>query len=642
MLEGPLRGVPLVQRVIDWIREGGGEIEIHEPRPLVGDLSQACFSDGSPLPPSLRHWLGFDASWLVRTYPRFGTPSAVGFPLASWRRLIDDTIGAQVWGACYAALAGTPADGRGIALDCGSDSMRALFVGKPDEHGEYPVIWADVDDTPSLGIEWPGFDVWLAAEAGLVKQKQMLLYKRDIAAHVELNLAGATSVEHQGTWVGSARGAPIWAGEHAMLDARHEPPALPTGKTFAIVAPADRGPLAKMPLKKLSGALAEAIRAKDAIPIARLLEGARSQYPDRAAWKDAALEAAVDANDPDLVDRLIDLGASPDAPAGGGWLVLGQAAWGGRLASLDRLIARGADLERTQGASDQTALGDAAEQLELACLRALLAAGAKPDACSPTGMSALHQVASASHSPHSDRRPFVTALLDAGATIDLADHYKRTPLHWAVEHCVEVAELLVARGANVNAQNNAGDAPTHLAYEAGRCGLLAAMIARGADLELANAAGLRLTDVVQPDGYSPRELEVAVTCDATPREVELVVEWVLLATGYSTQALADVTARRIVDDFLERARPAPAVAEMTAQLELEPATRASYRRFGWRLRLAGVGADELAEFVRALVAPGGRAKLRARALRFTDVSASEPTALRFTTADAIAALKRRR
>jgi len=117
---------------------------------------------------------------------------------------------------------------------------------------------------------------------------------------------------------------------------------------------------------------------------------------------------------------------------------------------------------------------------------------------------------------------------------------------------------------------------------------------------------------------------------------------VLLATGYSTQALADVTARRIVDDFLERARPAPAVAEMTAQLELEPATRASYRRFGWRLRLAGVGADELAEFVRALVAPGGRAKLRARALRFTDVSASEPTALRFTTADAIAALKRRR
>jgi ankyrin repeat protein len=46
------------------------------------------------------------------------------------------------------------------------------------------------------------------------------------------------------------------------------------------------------------------------------------------------------------------------------------------------------------------------------------------------------------------------------ANVDIRDIYKRTPLHLAViDGRVEIVELLVAAGADVNAKNNVGETP---------------------------------------------------------------------------------------------------------------------------------------------------------------------------------------
>jgi len=59
----------------------------------------------------------------------------------------------------------------------------------------------------------------------------------------------------------------------------------------------------------------------------------------------------------------------------------------------------------------------------------------------------------------------VTRLLDeAPALVNVADEWGFTPLHGvAGEDQLEMAKLLIARGANVNAKNDSGITPLHLA-----------------------------------------------------------------------------------------------------------------------------------------------------------------------------------
>jgi hypothetical protein len=49
----------------------------------------------------------------------------------------------------------------------GEETCRILVASEPDEWGEYPILVADVDDVPTLGLVYPGFDVYLASIARL-------------------------------------------------------------------------------------------------------------------------------------------------------------------------------------------------------------------------------------------------------------------------------------------------------------------------------------------------------------------------------------------------------------------------------------------------------------------------------------------
>lgn len=78
-------------------------------------LANATFPSGRPLPPSLRHWLAFDTA-MLREY--------------GWL------------GSGYRFRAHTS--------------------------GEHPVLALDIDDEPFAALMYPGFDVFLADNAGLV------------------------------------------------------------------------------------------------------------------------------------------------------------------------------------------------------------------------------------------------------------------------------------------------------------------------------------------------------------------------------------------------------------------------------------------------------------------------------------------
>jgi len=58
-----------------------------------------------------------------------------------------------------------------------------------------------------------------------------------------------------------------------------------------------------------------------------------------------------------------------------------------------------------------------------------------------------------------------------------------TPLHWAAHHGhKEIAELLIANGADVNAKNEGGFTPLHSAASLGYKEIIELLIAKGADV----------------------------------------------------------------------------------------------------------------------------------------------------------------
>lgn len=172
-----LHGAALTRRVIDAVRPTIDR-PMYEPVAWVGHtpwvdgaaspmpqdaLTTAVFPSGRPLSPALREWFAFDTSLFAR-HGWFTTDGA--FAPRSLDQLVADEFGAP-WGEAFAPLAERFAEC--FLLPGGSDSRRVLAVGEPDSAGEYPVLALDIDDMPFVGLMYPGFDVYVAEAAGLVR-----------------------------------------------------------------------------------------------------------------------------------------------------------------------------------------------------------------------------------------------------------------------------------------------------------------------------------------------------------------------------------------------------------------------------------------------------------------------------------------
>ena len=189
------------------------------------------------------------------------------------------------------------------------------------------------------------------------------------------------------------------------------------------------------------------------------------------------LHRAVDLQDRQLVARLLELGADPNAAGWGGRTALHIAGWG-PAPVLQELLAAGADV-RARTLDGQSPLHSAATARDLAGLPALLAAGADVNARDNNGETPLHRAA------RSRAVPNVAALLAAGADANATTAAGDTPLHYVVgstrvwsplppsaeqmaglfSQDTAIAAALIRAGADVNARNNEGDTPLRLARE---------------------------------------------------------------------------------------------------------------------------------------------------------------------------------
>lgn len=199
-------GVALVEAVIARIEKEGFKLlggcgirPPKKPQPVPPEvLRDLCFPDGSPLPPSLRRWLAFDAAWLGW----FEDPKAPMFRPLKLDAYVRSEFDMEPFG--YSDMAKRMIAGDCYGLHYGSDSRRFLYVGKADSLGEYPVLLLDTDDVPYVGVEYPGFDVYLGVHAGLVRElgdeygsmQHDPRYKARIDEHASRNLWGRHSIEY--------------------------------------------------------------------------------------------------------------------------------------------------------------------------------------------------------------------------------------------------------------------------------------------------------------------------------------------------------------------------------------------------------------------------------------------------------------
>lgn len=167
---GNVQGVALIDLVIAHVREAPecisgycGEHPLHRARPVPPDvLDTLTFPGGKPLSPSLKRWLAFDASWL-HDLGWFASLDDLAFTPRPLDEIVEEEF--ESWGEAFA-----PLDARlphCFLLPGGTDSRRIYAICEPDETGEYPVLVVDTDDIPYVGVMYPGFDVFMADEAGL-------------------------------------------------------------------------------------------------------------------------------------------------------------------------------------------------------------------------------------------------------------------------------------------------------------------------------------------------------------------------------------------------------------------------------------------------------------------------------------------
>jgi uncharacterized protein len=175
--------------------------------------------------------------------------------------------------------------------------------------------------------------------------------------------------------------------------------------------------------------------------------------------------------------------------------VLIVAAQIGKVDVVTRLLAEGADIERTDQ-TGRTVLEVATEYGQTGVVKILLAAGANPNAGTGNRKTALHIAAA------SGKTDIAKALLGAGARVNAADEDGNEPLHIAVAIPTngEIVKDLLGAGAKVDVTNNDGMQPIHLAARSAGVSTVRTLLASGAKSDAVDLHGLRPLHLVAQGG----------------------------------------------------------------------------------------------------------------------------------------------
>lgn len=131
---------------------------------------------------------------------------------------------------------------------------------------------------------------------------------------------------------------------------------------------------------------------------------------------------------------------------------------------VQQLLQHGASVNSQTEEEQDTALHVASRHGLAEHVQLLLRHGARPDVRNKEGQTPLNAACAQQHQPQDmDRYYRVCQLLvESGASVNAEDRDRQHPLHLACKNAnAQIAELLLARGANVNVMNYGGNTALH-------------------------------------------------------------------------------------------------------------------------------------------------------------------------------------
>lgn len=162
-----------------------------------------------------------------------------------------------------------------------------------------------------------------------------------------------------------------------------------------------------------------------------------------------------------------------------------------------RFLEQGAD-ENAPNSEGQTALMRAVYRRQQDIVRLLLEHGADPDIRTPEGNSILVNAARVGD------RGIVEMLLDKGVDINSQENDPKgvTPLNIAAyRENVQVAELLLDRGADFTIASSTGYTPLLSAVKSGNMAIARMLLAKGADVEARTREGQSALDIAKQNKH---------------------------------------------------------------------------------------------------------------------------------------------
>lgn len=155
---GPLRGAKLVKKALVAANASG---MISSPEPLPGSLARKMkLPNGESISPGMKELLATDAEWIGIDYD----DEEAEIESLSLEDVVEEVFGEEAvpaFGEAYEMLS------EDVVYFGGEVSRPAcLYVGTPDDVGEYPVLLLSWDNGIAKIGGFVPFDVWAAQELG--------------------------------------------------------------------------------------------------------------------------------------------------------------------------------------------------------------------------------------------------------------------------------------------------------------------------------------------------------------------------------------------------------------------------------------------------------------------------------------------